>query len=114
MKVREYEFIVGIETSTQPDAGTPSDPNDIVTKSYADAIVGATIGTEIQEVLAGAINGSNTAFTISQTPINAASFKLYRSGILLVLGTHYTRSGQSITMITAPVSPQTIHANYRY
>ena len=31
---RAYEFITGIEASAQPDAGTPTLPNDLVTLSY--------------------------------------------------------------------------------
>lgn len=41
MQARIYEFAVGVESSTQPDAGTPTLANDIVTKSYADAIGGS-------------------------------------------------------------------------
>lgn len=36
-RVREYNFIVGPETSTLPDAGTPTDPADAITLQYADA-----------------------------------------------------------------------------
>lgn len=32
--VRAYDFIVGIEASAQPDAGTPTDPNDLITLSF--------------------------------------------------------------------------------
>lgn len=74
----------------------------------------AAMGTEIQETLSGSVNGLNTTFTLTQTPTSAGSFKLYRSGILLIVGTHYTRSGTTVTMLTAPSSPQVIHANYRY
>lgn len=41
MKTRLYEFVTGIETSTQPDAGTPTLANDLVTKSYADSTYGS-------------------------------------------------------------------------
>lgn len=35
---REYQFVTGIETSTQPTAtATPSDDNDLVTKQFLDA-----------------------------------------------------------------------------
>lgn len=113
MKVRVYSFVTGIETSSQPDSGTPSAPNDIVTKSFAESLVAGSLGTEITEAVSGVVNGSNTAFTISQTPI-AGSFKLFRNGSLLRLGTHYTRSGMNITMIVAPVVGQDLDANYRY
>jgi hypothetical protein len=34
MNVRRLDFITGIEASVQPDAGTPTDPNDLITLSY--------------------------------------------------------------------------------
>lgn len=114
MKIRVYEFITGIESSTQPDAGVPILTNDIVTKGYADALLAAAVGAETQETPSGSINGSNTAFTLAHTPLDAGTFKLYRSGGLLTLGTHYTRAGTAITMIVAPVAGQTLLANYRY
>lgn len=80
-----------------------------------DELRGVTVnGTEMQEVLSGTVNGSNTAFTLSRTPLTAAGFKLYRSGVLLVRDTHYSRSGTTVTMVTAPTSPQFIHAVYWY
>ncbi len=110
MKTRLYEFIAGIESSTQPDAGTPTDPNDLITLSY----VSGSLGSEKQEPLTGTINGSNTAFTVSETPLSDDTFKLFRSGILLRLGTQYTRSGITITMVVPPVVGQNLDAVYRY
>lgn len=37
MNPRIIEFITGIETSVQPDAGTPTDNNDVITLSYVTA-----------------------------------------------------------------------------
>ena len=37
MQSRLLEFVTGIESSVQPDAGTPSLANDLITKGYADA-----------------------------------------------------------------------------
>lgn len=45
-QTRLYEFNVGIEASTQPDAGTPTLANDLVTKSYADSIAGGSLTVE--------------------------------------------------------------------
>jgi hypothetical protein len=36
MTVRDYQFIVGAETSTLPAAGAPVDPSDTITLGYAD------------------------------------------------------------------------------
>lgn len=104
--VRVYDFTTGIETGTQPDAGTPTLANDLVTLSF--------IGTPKQEAVSGTVDGVNVTFTVSQTPINDDSFQLYQNGVLLRRVTHYTRSGVTITMITAPVSGQDLDAVYRY
>ena len=40
MNARLYEFNVGITASTQPDAGTPTLANDLVTKDYVDSVAG--------------------------------------------------------------------------
>lgn len=109
-KARLYEFIVGVETSAQPDAGTPTNPNDLVTLSF----VGGAAGTEIQETPTGLVNNANTTFTLSQTPNSVGGFKLYLDGLLLDLTTHYTRVGTTVTMVTAPNFGQSLRANYRY
>lgn len=86
MNARIYEFNVGITASTQPDAGTPTLANDLVTKSYADGLGGAftvensfaspyavTAGTSIPFV-AGTrrikkyITGSGGAVTVTASP----------------------------------------------
>jgi len=36
MAIREYDFVVGPETSTLPTVGTPTVDTDIITKGYAD------------------------------------------------------------------------------
>lgn len=38
MATREYQFVVGPETSTLPTVGTPTNSTDLVTKGYVDAI----------------------------------------------------------------------------
>ena len=105
-KTRLYEFISGIESSTQPDAGSPTAANDLVTLSF--------VGLNKQEALAGTVDGANTAFTVSETPIGADSFQLYQNGVLQRLGTHYSRVGKNITMVVAPVVGQDLDAVYRY
>lgn len=66
--------------------------------------------TQVQEVPVGTVNGVNTSFALTQTPFNAQHFTLYLDGVLLRSGTHFTRSGTSITMITAPDFGQTLDA----
>lgn len=111
MQVRVYDFVTGIETGTQPDAGTPSSSNDLITKGYADTQYG---GTETQETCSGVVNNSNVTFTVSNTPSSAGSFKLYLSGRLIDNPGDYSISGTTITMVVAPNFGQTLRANYKY
>lgn len=66
----------------------------------------------MQEAPSGAINGSNTAFTLSQTPASNASVDLSLDGIVLTPITHYTLSGVNITMVDAPATGQKLQAQY--
>lgn len=67
-----------------------------------------------KETPSGSINGSNTAFTLANTPV-AGSEHIYLNGILLESGggNDYTISGANITMLTAPVSGDRLKASYR-
>ncbi len=58
------------------------------------------------EVPAGAVNGSNAAFTLAYVPNPPASLALYRNGLLMRQGGDYTLSGNTITFVTGAV-PQT-------
>jgi hypothetical protein len=66
------------------------------------------------ETPTGTINGSNTAFTLANTPV-AGSVSLYLNGQLLVsgAGNDFTISGTAITMIIAPLTGDVLIANYR-
>lgn len=112
MQVRLYEINTGIETSTQPDAGTPSAANDLITKGYADATY--TAKTYKQEAPTGVINNANTAFTLSQTPTSNASVLLFKNGLPLIQGTDYTIAGANITMIVVPNFGEKLYAYYVY
>lgn len=71
-------------------------------------------GTEAQEVPAGVINSVNTAFTLANVPLTAASVKLYLDGLIQVQGTDYTIVGAAITMTAAPLFAQTLYADYQF
>ena len=81
--------------------------------AWVDA-ASAAAPTDIQEAPAGVIDNSNTAFTLSQTPVSAASVALYKNGRLLIQGTDYTLAGTTITMTTAPNFAEELYAVYRY
>lgn len=63
--------------------------------NYADA-----------EVPGGAINGTNTAFTLVAAPTPAGSLQLIRNGLLLTAGVDYTLASNAITFLTGAI-PQT-------
>ena len=66
----------------------------------------------VQEEPTGTVNGSNTAFTLSEVPHSNACVELYLNGLILRQGTDYSLSGSSITMTTAPVSGSDLYATY--
>lgn len=67
-----------------------------------------------KEVPTGSINGSNTAFTLANTP-TAGSEHVFLNGILQESGSgnDYTISGAAITMLTAPLTGEKIVVSYR-
>ena len=110
MKNRVYEFVTGIETSTQPDSGTPVAANDIVTKDYVDNAVSGATGTEAQEGFAG----PGTVFVLANVPASAAKVKVYVNGVFQRQGTHYTIAGATITMASALAADQLLDVVYIY
>ena len=68
------------------------------------------------EVPTGAVNGANTAFTLSFAPSPQASLDLYRNGLLMKLGIDYALNGNVVTFVTAatPQIGDLLIANYRY
>jgi len=66
------------------------------------------------EVPGGTINGSNTAFTLANSPDPSGSLELYLNGQFQTSGTDYTLSGNAITMTVAPSTGDSLLAFYRY
>jgi hypothetical protein len=65
---------------------------------------GVSPSTPISGAPLGAINGTNTSYSLAYTPI-AGTLQLLLNGINQVLGSDYTLSGSTITYIVTP--PQT-------
>ncbi len=67
------------------------------------------------DIPAGTLNGSNTAFTLSQTPSPATSLALYRNGLLERPGIDFTLSGAAVTFtsVSIPKTTDTLEAFYR-
>ena len=69
-------------------------PGAGVTSNFIDA-----------EVPSGTINGSNLAFTLANAPNPTASLKLFKNGTMLQENVDYTLVNQTITFISAAVTP---------
>ncbi len=67
-----------------------------------------------RETPSGTVNGSNTAFTLANTPV-AGSEHVYLNGLLQEpgAGNDYTISGAGLTYLTAPVTGDKIRVSYR-
>lgn len=73
---------------------------------------GLTSGNFItRETPSGTINGSNTAFTLANTPV-AGTEHVYLNGILQTSTTDYTISGSTITYVAAPVAGDILRVSY--
>jgi hypothetical protein len=87
---------------------------DILAASYRLSVTIPGVGFVDQQTPAGAINGVNAVFTLSQTPSPATSLEVYRNGLLLSAGVDYTVSGTVITFIgVVPQSSDTLLCSYR-
>ena len=67
-----------------------------------------------KEIPSGSINGSNTAFTLSNTPV-AGSEHVYLNGVLQEsgAGNDYTISGANITLLSSPLTGEKLRVTYR-
>jgi len=65
----------------------------------------------LNEVPSGTINGSNVTFTLAAPP-SAAGISLFQNGLLLKPTTDYSLSTATITMVAAPLTGDTLLANY--
>lgn len=72
----------------------------------------AESGQTFQERPTGSVNGSNVTFTLANTPIRAASVKLYLDGLFQFQTEAYTLSGTTITMSVAPAFGQDVLVVY--
>jgi hypothetical protein len=95
-----------------------------ITQLTGDVTAGPGSGSQVatlnihfvsNEIPSGAIDSSNVTFTLAHTPI-VGSVSLFRNGILQNpnASVDYSITGATITMTTAPVTLDTLLANYRF
>lgn len=67
-----------------------------------------------KEIPSGAINGSNTSFSLANTPV-AGSEHVYLNGVLQESGSgnDYTISGATLTFLTAPLTGEKLRVSYK-
>lgn len=80
-----------------------------VLRVTSDVVVNADY--VVRETPSGTVNGTNTSFTMGNTPI-VGSETLFMNGLLQDLTNDYTISGSVITFVAAPVSGDKIRVNY--
>jgi hypothetical protein len=67
-----------------------------------------------KETPSGSVNGSNTSFSLANTPVSGSE-EVYLNGLQqdVGAGNDYTISGGTITMLTAPTTGEKIRVSYR-
>lgn len=76
---------------------------------------GGTGANFANETPGGTINGSNTSFTLVNTPNPAAGLLLFMNGVLQQAGGgDFTLSGSNVTFVVAPSIGAILFAYYRY
>ena len=96
-------------STTLPQSG------DNVLASYRVSVAISGVGFVDMETPAGALNGSNASFTLSQAPIPVSSVAVFRNGMRLTSGLDYTMSSNSLRFVAAqiPQSGDVILCSYR-
>ena len=96
---------------------TGSLTGDVTSTGMATTIAMSTVlaaHLATRETPSGTINGSNTAFTLAHTPISGTE-SVYLNGQLLNAGSSdYSISTNTITMVIAPVSGDSLRSTYFY
>lgn len=114
-------FAGSVSTATSTPAITISTSVTGLLKGNGTAVSAAAAGTDYlapssvvtRETPAGSVNGSNTAFTLANTPI-AGTEQVFWNGLLMEpgAGNDYTISGAEITALSAPVSGDKLRVTY--
>ncbi len=114
-------FAGSVATATTTPAITVSTSITGVLKGNGTAISAASAGTDYiapssvitRETPSGAVNSSNTTYTLANTPI-AGTEQVFLNGILQEpsAGNDYTISGATITYLTAPATGDRLRVTY--
>jgi len=98
------------------DALATSGASQAIRKSGSTTLANVNIlsGTIVDdETPTGLVNGSNTSYTIANTP-TAGTLVVYEGGRRLLQTTDWSLSGTTITFTYAPPSGSSVRCSYRY
>lgn len=114
-------FAGTVATATTTPAITLTTSVTGIVKGNGTALSAATPGTDYlapagritRETPSGSVNGSNTTFTLANTPTSGTE-EVYLNGVQQEpgAGNDYTISGATITYLTAPLSGDKIRVSY--
>jgi hypothetical protein len=112
-----HGLVIGEGTSNVAVTATGTTGQCFIGQTGADPIWGSCGGVTpvYSEVPSGTINGSTTSFTLANTP-TAGSVALYKNGQRQTAGgsADYTISGATITYNAAPLTGDTLLADYTH
>lgn len=78
----------------------------------ASVSIGSSSGTWVEEIPSGTVNGSNTIFTLSNTPVDD-SYTITVNGLVRTKTTDFSISGSTLTFTWAPATGSSIFAIYQ-
>jgi len=114
LQMRGLDYTLSGNTLTFGASYLPQ-PGDVVQASYRVSVSLSGVGFVDQETPAGAINGVNTSFTLSQTPNPVSSLAVYLNGLRLAPGVDYNAGAATITFGTGlqPQPGDVLQCSYR-
>jgi hypothetical protein len=100
---------ITIQTSLGAGVLKSNGSNAIALAATSDIVAGLVT----RETPSGTINGSNTSFTLANTPVSGTEM-LFLNGVLqdAGAGNDYTISSATITMLSAPLSGDKLRVTY--
>jgi hypothetical protein len=115
LKIKDEGITITSNAASIDFAGSGVSGN-AVGSDVTETIPGGSGNFAYDETTSGTLDGSNTTFTLAHTPNPSSSLILTNNGqVLTGGGVDYTLSGDTITMVNAPVSTDILRAkSYQY
>ena len=106
--------MAGASESTRGIRTLPSEGPQLTSAEETWVTAEAAVGRFVHdETPTGLVNGSNTSFTLANSPV-AGTLIVYEGGRRLALTIDFTLSGATITMTYAPPNGSYVRCDYRY